>query len=115
MKTRTSLSRAFWLPVLFLYLYFWETWARPKGPARGAPGAFPRKKAPPAPARVPAPATPSPQILPTPAPSARVPTPATEGREQEATVETDLVKVVLSNRGGVIKRWELKQIGRAHV
>lgn len=30
-------------------------------------------------------------------------------REQEVTVETDLVKVVLSNRGGVIKRWELKR------
>ena len=30
-------------------------------------------------------------------------------REQEVTVETDLVKVTLSNRGGVIKRWELKR------
>src|SRR5713101_3774814 len=30
-------------------------------------------------------------------------------REQEMTVETDLVRVVLSNRGGVIKQWELKR------
>ena len=30
-------------------------------------------------------------------------------REQEVTVETDLIKVVLSNRGGVIKSWELKR------
>src|SRR6266571_4060198 len=30
-------------------------------------------------------------------------------REQEVTVETDLIKVVFSNRGGVIKSWELKQ------
>ncbi len=29
------------------------------------------------------------------------------GHEQEVTVETDLVKAVLSNRGGVITRWEL--------
>src|SRR5439155_24451177 len=35
--------------------------------------------------------------------------PATAAPEQEVTVETDLVKVVLSNRGGVIKRWELKR------
>lgn len=30
-------------------------------------------------------------------------------REREVTVETDLVKVVFSNRGGVIKHWELKR------
>lgn len=30
-------------------------------------------------------------------------------REQEVTVETDLVKVVFSNRGGVITSWELKR------
>lgn len=41
---------------------------------------------------------------------ATLPAPALVGeREQEVTVETDLVKVVLSNRGGVIKRWELKR------
>jgi len=32
-----------------------------------------------------------------------------ENKEQQVTVETDLVKVVLANRGGVIKKWELKQ------
>jgi len=30
-------------------------------------------------------------------------------REQEVTVETDLIKVVLSTRGGVVKSWELKR------
>ncbi|MEP6600730.1 MAG: membrane protein insertase YidC [Nitrospirota bacterium] len=30
-------------------------------------------------------------------------------REQELTVETDLIRVVFSNRGGVIKSWELKR------
>ena len=67
-------------------------------------------------------------INPSPASSAsRLPTPAATGerkllpsqapdaptkgdiREQEVRVETDLVKVVFSNRGGVIKSWELKQ------
>ena len=32
-----------------------------------------------------------------------------ENKEQQVTVETDLVKVVLTNRGGVIKKWELKR------
>src|SRR5712692_276886 len=43
-----------------------------------------------------------------PKPAAMLPAPAGE-REQEVTVETDLVRVVLSNRGGVIKQWELKR------
>src|SRR5437588_13011830 len=30
-------------------------------------------------------------------------------REQEVTVETNLIRVVFSNRGGVIKSWELKR------
>lgn len=53
-------------------------------------------------------------------PAAQVPSPAKASatipaqglvaeREREVTVETDLVKVVFSNRGGVIKHWELKR------
>ena len=30
-------------------------------------------------------------------------------REQEVTIETDQIRVVLSNRGGIIKSWELKR------
>ena len=30
-------------------------------------------------------------------------------KEQEVTVETDLVRVILSSRGGVVKSWELKR------
>src|SRR5207244_13559287 len=78
-------------------------------PAPPAPTAVPPKKDAAAPAMGTAPPPPSAQLLPTPALSGRIPTPATEGREQEVTVETDLVKVALSNRGGVIKRWELKR------
>lgn len=33
----------------------------------------------------------------------------TSGNEQRITIETDLVKAVISSRGGVIKRWELKK------
>src|SRR5712692_9697562 len=45
-----------------------------------------------------------------PKPAAMLPATAPAGeREQEVTVETDLVRVVLSNRGGVIKQWELKR------
>ncbi|TLY17149.1 MAG: hypothetical protein E6K67_08635, partial [Nitrospirae bacterium] len=71
---------------------------------------------------------PTPAINPSPPSSAsRLPTPAASGerrllpsetpgaptkgdtREQEVTVETDLVRVVFSSRGGVIKSWELKR------
>src|SRR5256712_6207483 len=109
MEKRIILFLVLSMAVIVLYPYLLEKLGLAKRPAPAAPRAVAPKKDTAAPATVTAPATPSPQILPTPAPSARVPTPATEGREQEATVETDLVKVGLSNRGGVIKRWELKR------
>ena len=68
-----------------------------------------------------APKTPAPSIgpneatAPLPPPvstKASAPVPAGPGgieHEQEVTVETDFLKVVLSNRGGVIKQWELKR------
>src|SRR5881396_1135638 len=109
MEKRIILFLVLSMAVIVLYPYLLEKLGLAKRPAPAAPRAVAPKKDTAAPVTVTAPAPPSPQILPTPAPSARVPTPATEGREQEATVETDLVKVVLSNRGGVIKRWELKR------
>jgi YidC/Oxa1 family membrane protein insertase len=49
------------------------------------------------------------ESLPEPARKA-TPAAATEPRhEQEVTVETDLFKVIMSNKGGVIKSWELKR------
>src|SRR5438445_3705759 len=72
-------------------------------------------------------APPSPINPPSVSSASRLPTPAATGerkllpseardaltkgdiREQEVTVDTDLIKVVFSNRGGVIKSWELKQ------
>src|SRR5437660_10181872 len=109
MERRIILFLVLSMAVIVLYPYLLEKMGFAKGPASQTPRAGAPKKDGAAPATVPAPAPPSAQILPTPAPSGRMPTPATEGREQEVTVETDLVKVVLSNRGGVIKRWELKR------
>src|SRR6266513_4470753 len=97
------------MAVIVLYPYLLEKMGVAKRPAPAAPRAVAPKKDAAAPATGTAPGPSSPQILPIPSPSARVPTPATEAREQEVTVETDLVKVVLSNRGGVIKRWDLKR------
>src|SRR5437870_4735031 len=109
MERRIILFLVLSMAVIVLYPYLLEKMGFAKRPASPTPRAIAPKKDGAAPATVTAPAPPSAQILPTPAPSGRMPTPATEGREQEVTVETDLVKVVLSNRGGVIKRWELKR------
>ena len=109
MERRIILFLVLSMAVIVLYPYLLEKLGFAKRPASPAPRAVAPKKDAAAPAMGTAPSTPSAQILPTPALSGRIPTPATEGREQEVTVETDLVKVVLSNRGGVIKRWELKR------
>src|SRR6058998_902615 len=98
MEKRIILFLVLSMAVIVLYPYLLEKLGLAKRLAPAAPRAVAPKKDTAAPATVTAPATPSPQILPTPAPSARVPTPATEGREQEATVETDLVKVGLDRR-----------------
>src|SRR5712691_10565249 len=100
MEKRIILFLVLSMAVIVLYPYLLEKMGFAKRPASPTPRAVAPKKDGAAPATVTAPAPPSAQIL---------PTPATEGREQEVTVETDLVKVVLSNRGGVIKRWELKR------
>jgi len=109
MEKRIILFLVLSMAVIVLYPYLLEKMGFAKRPASLTPRAVAPKKDSAAPATVTAPAPPSAQILPTPAPSGRMPKLATEGREQEVTVETDLVKVVLSNRGGVIKRWELKR------
>jgi YidC/Oxa1 family membrane protein insertase len=109
MERRIILFLILSMAVIVLYPYLLEKMGLAKRPAPAAPRAVAPKKDAAAPPTGTAPGPSSPQVLPIPSPSARVPTPATEAREQEVTVETDLVKVVLSNRGGVIKRWELKR------
>src|SRR5256712_12743505 len=99
MEKRIILFLVLSMAVIVLYPYLMEKLGLAKRPVPAALRAVTPKKDTAAPGTVTAPAPPSPQLLPTPAPSARVPTPATEAREQEVPVETDLVKVVLSNRG----------------
>src|SRR5438309_8627861 len=109
MERRIILFLVLSMAVRLRYPYLLAKLGSARRPASPTPGAVAPKEDAAAPATVTAPAVPSAQVLPTPAPSTRVPTSATEAREQEVTVETDLVKVVLSSRGGVIKRWELKR------
>src|SRR2546428_14041639 len=109
MEKRIILFLVLSMAVIVLYPYLMEKLGLAKRPVPAALRAVTPKKDTAAPATVTAPAPHSPQLLPTPAPSARAPTPATEAREQEATAETDLAKVVLSNRGGGIKRGELQR------
>src|SRR5438874_13203959 len=105
MERRIILFLVLSMAVIVLYPYLLEKTGLFKRQASPAPRAVAPKKEAAPPATVPTPAPSSPQILPAPAPSARVPTTATAARQQEVTVETDLVKVVLSNRGGGSNRW----------
>jgi len=113
MEKRIILFLILSMAVIVLYPYLLEKMGVAKRPVTASSAAIAKKndgdKAAPVPA------------LPQPAQTAaQVPSPAkasatmsaqglVAGREEEVTVETDLVKVTLSNRGGVIKRWELKR------
>ncbi|MBI3809331.1 MAG: membrane protein insertase YidC [Nitrospirae bacterium] len=102
MEKRIILFLVLSMAVIVLYPYLLEKMGIAKRPV-------PASKAAPAPA-LPQPAQTAAQVPPPANASATIPVRALVGeREQEVTVETDLVKVILSNRGGVIKRWELKR------
>jgi len=105
MEKRIILFLVLSMAVIVLYPYLMEKVGIARRPVPVAPAAKKKDTA------VPAPTVPSSAGLPVPPPTAQLPAPSGAGaeREQEVTVETDLVKVVLSNRGGVIKRWELKR------
>ncbi len=105
MEKRIILFLVLSMAIIVLYPYLMEKMgiAKRPGPATSAPAAK-KKDAEPA---LPAQTTVAPGA---PKPAATLPpTALASERDQEVTVETDLVKVVLSNRGGVIKQWELKR------
>lgn len=84
--------------VLFTTPYFYKS---TPPPAQKSPAAAPAKQAPPpqpAPARAPAPKT---QPVKLPASAAQ--------SEQTFTVDTELYRVALSNRGAVVRSWQLKK------
>ena len=112
MEKRIILFLVLSMAVIVLYPYLLEKMgvSRRPAPATHKPSAQQKEggaptKAEPSPFKESAAGVP----LPIPLPTTSVPAPAGDTREQEVTVETDLVKVVLSNRGGVIKNWELKR------
>ncbi len=111
MEKRIILFLVLSMAVIVLYPYLLEKMGVAKRPVPVAPAPAAKKKD----AETATPALPPPTQTVTAAPppvkaGATLPAAALAGeREQEVTVETDLVKVVLSNRGGVIKRWELKR------
>ena len=111
MEKRIILFLVLSMAVIVLYPYLLEQMGVAKRPVPASSVPVARKtdadKSVPA---LPPPAQPAAQAPPPVKASATLPAPALAGeREQEVTVETDLVKVILSNRGGVIKRWELKR------
>lgn len=87
--------------VLFLTPYVYK---QPPAPAarKGAPAAEPSKRPAPAPAAAAAPATPAPAAPPV------IPGAISADREQDYTVDTKVYHVVFSNRGAVVKSWQLK-------
>jgi YidC/Oxa1 family membrane protein insertase len=102
MEKRIILFLVLAMAVIVLYPYLLEKMGIAKRPV-------PASKAAPAPA-LPQLAQTAAQVPPPAKASATIPAQGLVAeREQEVTVETDLVKVVFSNRGGVIKHWELKR------
>src|SRR5438445_6312674 len=95
METRLLISFALMGVVLFATQYFFK---------------------PPAPEKVPAvkqvqPATPQQAVVPPPAPAPEVTVPAGQvaaAKDELFTVESDVYKIVFSNRGAVVRRWLLK-------
>ena len=106
MEKRIILFLVLSMAIIVLYPYLMEKMGIAKRPVPATSAPVAKKKdaetAPPAQTTTVAPVAPKPAaLLPATAPAGE--------REQEVTVETDLVRVVLSNRGGVIKQWELKR------
>ncbi|MEK6605799.1 MAG: membrane protein insertase YidC, partial [Nitrospirota bacterium] len=113
MEKRIILFLVLSMAVIVLYPYLLEKMGVAKRPVTASSAPVAKKndidKAAPALA-LPQPAQTAAQVLPPAKASATIPAQGLVAeREQEVTVETDLVKVVLSNRGGVIKHWELKR------
>ncbi|MEK6548640.1 MAG: membrane protein insertase YidC [Nitrospirota bacterium] len=113
MEKRIILFLVLSMAVIVLYPYLLEKMGVAKRPVTASSAPVAKKKdsdkAAPAPA-LPQPAQTAAQVPPPAKASATIPAQGLVAeREQEVTVETDLVKVTLSNRGGVIKRWELKR------
>ncbi len=108
MEKRIILFLVLSMALIMLYRYILEK----MGVAKRPPPATQKSAGPPKEAAAPAQPAPLPfKGTPesAPLPKGAVPAPFGDAREQEVTVETDLIKVVLSNRGGVIKSWELKR------
>jgi YidC/Oxa1 family membrane protein insertase len=91
----------------FLVLYAYQALFVPPVPPASSPGEAPAPPAAQTPA-TPAPTAPAPDASAT-APRALVPTVIGENGEREIVVETATVVATLSNRGGRIVRWQLKQ------
>jgi YidC/Oxa1 family membrane protein insertase len=111
MERRIILFLVLSMAVIVLYPYLLEKMGIAKRPVPATPAPAAKKKdAETAVPALPPPASAGTPVLPAAKAGATLPAPALTGeREQEVTVETDLVRVVLSNRGGVITRWELKR------
>ncbi|MGO9095078.1 MAG: membrane protein insertase YidC [Bryobacteraceae bacterium] len=105
-NTERNLLLAFILMgvVLFLMPYFYKNFGPAPQPAKPAPAAATQST------EQPAPAKPAEVLRPAPVAGARTAAPRVSAeKEQSLVVETDLYKIVLSNRGAVVRSWVLKK------
>lgn len=113
MEKRIILFLVLSMAVIVLYPYLLEKMGVAKRPVTASSAPVAKKKDGDKAAPAPALSQPAQAVAQVPPPAKASATIPAQGlvadREQEVTVETDLVKVILSNRGGVIKRWELKR------
>src|SRR5271166_3297655 len=88
--------------VLFLTPYFYKTFAPP--PKKTAPVSTKSESAPPAPAPAAAAA-----VVPAVSESESAAQPVAAQKEETRTIATDFFQITFSNRGGVVKSWQLKK------
>lgn len=109
MERRAILATVLALIVLIVYQTFFAP--TPQQPAEAPPQPAveaPKREASPETARPPAPTATVPEKLPVTRPQSTGPLRRAK-REEMITLETDLLKVILTNRGGAVRSWQLKK------
>lgn len=108
-EKRVLLAFALWILIMLGWSYIWKP-TPPQRPPQPAPASGTTSAPPPQPGAVPAPGkAPAVGAAPAQKPEAVAPTPKAASEEKTTVIDSPLYRVELSNRGGVVKRWQLKK------